>query len=347
MKKKNKTMLRVKSWLSLCLLPVVLFSACSPSVASSSAAGGSLPTVVMSQPVPSAPIAPSVPSTPPASSQLPQSQPAPTPPTFAFTEEELARLNTLLDEWAAVKEEEEQGGHNVAVYFQDLDSGLTYTYNSEKVFAVASLNKAPYSMYLYHLVETGAASLTEKFWVTTAMLESSQENSGKLKEMEDLPKEFTLEELLYYLLHYSDTAAFKILLARYGAAGYKTYLQEIEVPTEHVRNVINGRITAPEAGAYLNALYNFMQSSQYGPALHTELSNTRYKMIRSAHPYAGKYGWDEGAYHDMAIIYAPHPYALAVLTGKDEGTAATNKVFATIAAVFEEIMEQKWAVVEG
>lgn len=336
--KKGEGKRRGVALLAACLLPGLFLAACSPaSPASSSAGSASLPTVVVQAPVP-------VSSAPPQSLP-PQSEAPAAPPEFQFTDEELTRLATMLDEWAEKNEESEENGHNVAVYFKDIGSGLTYQYNPDKVFMVASLNKAPYAMYLYHLVATGQASMEETFLVTPEMMEKVQDNSGELKKRKDLPRDFTMGELMSYLLRYSDTAALKVLLERYGATGYTAYMQELGVPTGNIRNVSNGRITAPEAGSYLDALYNFMQSGEYGAALQQELSNTNFKMVRTAYPYVGKYGWDENAYHDMAIISAPHPYAIAILTDKDEGTWAEMHMFTTIARTFEEIMEQKWATV--
>lgn len=284
-----------------------------------------------------------------SSEPSPAPEPEPTveepavPAEFIFTEEETAKLNTMLDEWAALKEEEEENGHTVAVFFRDIESGLTYTYNAETTFPIASLNKAPYAMYIYHLVETGQASLEETFHVTAKMVEDMKENSGKLREMEDLPKDFTLSEMLDLMLRYSDTAALRFILARYGAAGYIAYMQELGVPTGNIKNVTNGVVNANEAGAYLSALYDFLASSQYGETLKAQLSRTNYYMIRTKNNYVGKYGWDENAYHDMAIIYAEHPYQLAILTDKDVGSWAEFGMFSTVAKTFEEMMNQKWA----
>ena len=58
-------------------------------------------------------------------------------------------------------------------------------------------------------------------------------------------------------------------------------------------------------------------------------------MIRSSYPMARKYGWMEGAYHDMAIGYAPHPYRLAILSNHDEGTKEDLRMFQEISMLIE------------
>ncbi len=284
---------------------------------------------------------------------------------YAFSEEEVQRLNTLLDEWAAKAQpaepqeaqaatggasssdppaEGEETGHRVAVYFKDLDSGAEYVYNGEEKFDVASLSKAPYAMYLYQLVEQGQASLEETFLIDAESIKGSEENSGKLKDDPNLPRELSLAEMIEYLLRYSDTVAQRVLLKRYPAEGYAAWAAQLglQYPAD-VRGVTSGVITAPDAGVYLAALQAYMASGQYGPQLQEHLMNTRNAMIRTPWPVARKYGWDTSAYHDMAVVYAPHPYLIAILTDKSGAAAEDLAQFTAIPALFEQMMARHWA----
>lgn len=286
---------------------------------------------------------------PVASSTRAEPEPEPEPPIeLTFTEEETAKLDAMLSNWAAVQGDADDGGHSVAVFFKDLDSGLEYVYNPDKKFIVASVNKAPYALYLYEQIEAGVASLEETFYITPQSVESSLENSGKIKNDPTLPRNYTMEEMLLNLLRYSDTAAMRILLQRYPVNGFIEYAQEklpLHYP-EDIRELMNARICALDAGVYLQALYDYTQDGLYGDELKTHLTESQYPMIRSEYPVAHKYGWDVGAYHDMALVYAPHPYALAILTDKDNGTPSALGMFATIAKTFEEILQGKWAEIE-
>lgn len=281
-------------------------------------------------------------------SERPQSNSAPLPqdttPVLEFTEDELLHLDEMLNNWAAESEEEEENGHNVAVYFKDVNSGLEYTYNPEKKFAIASLNKAPYALYLYTLVEQGAANLDETFYITPAMVESSLENSGQIKNDPDLPRNYTLNEMLYYLLQYSDTAAMRILLQRYPANGFIEYARQLPLHyPDDIRELMNARICALDAGVYLQAMYQYMQEGEHGGQYKEHLVNASGQtMIRSEYPVANKYGWDLNAYHDMAVVFAPNPYILAILTDKDMGSTAERTMFATISQTFETMLNSKW-----
>lgn len=316
------------------VLCVALFAACTSSNVQSASGNGQ--SLLSSSAEMSAALSESTPASISASSTLPSFS------AINFTPDEIARLDGLLADWASVSEEEEENGHTVAVYFKDITSGLEYTYNPETKFLIASLNKAPYAMFLYHLVEEGTASLEETFYVTPEAVENSLENSGRIKN-EELPRNFTLEEMIYYILHYSDTAAMRILLGRYTAQDFAQYAAEnllLQYP-EDIRNWMNARICALDAGVYMQAIYEYMEKGQYGDLLKGHLLQSEYPMIRSNYPVAHKYGWDVNAYHDMAVVYAPYPYILVVLTDKDMGTAAEYAMFGTIAGVFEEIMLTK------
>ncbi len=283
-------------------------------------------------------------------------------PAYTFSAEQVAQLDTVLAEWAAATQpevEEESAetqeenetpeeidpeeGHRVALYFRDLDSGAEYIYNGEQAFDVASLSKAPYAMYLYELVEQGQASLDETFLVDAQSIEGSEENSGVLKDDENLPREITLAEMIEYLLRYSDTAAQRILLERYPADGFAAYAAELGVP--NVYSVTGDDITAPQAGSYLAALYEYMANGQYGSLLQEHLMNTRNAMITASWPIARKYGWDTHAYHDMAVVYASHPYLIAILSDKSVGAAEDTQYFSTLPAMLEQMMNEHWATV--
>lgn len=269
---------------------------------------------------------------------------------MTFTPEEIARLDEVLAAWAEEggPRQNEEGedyvyGKKVALYFRDLYSGAEYIYNGEEKFEIASLIKAPYAMYIFQLVDEGKASLEETFYVTAEMLAASAENSGKLKDDPGLPRDYTLAELVDYSIRYSDTGALRIMMGRYPAAGYAEWAAGLGLHfPEDVRGVTSGRITALDAGVYLTALYGYMESGSHGQTLRELMMNTNYTMIRSQAPVAHKYGWDEYAYHDMAVVLGDHPYILAILTDKADGTGTERQMFINIAAELEAMMEAKW-----
>lgn len=234
-------------------------------------------------------------------------------------------------------------GQQVSVYFKDLDSGMEYWYRPDQSYFVASLIKAPYSMYLYELAEQGICNLTD---VITVTQEDRMEGTGILQNLteEELPKEYTIQELLHLIIRESDNTAMKALLRVFPAAGYRAYAQRLGIRNpENIRDVTNGWITAEDAAVYLNALYEFLQNNPYGEILQEDMLHTKNPMITSSSPVVRKYGWASLSFHDMALVEAGHPYLLAILTDKDVGRQEDYRLFWELPRLFEEIMAEKYA----
>ncbi|MGD9559765.1 MAG: serine hydrolase [Oscillospiraceae bacterium] len=284
---------------------------------------------------------------------------------FDFTAAERSTLDALLDAWAekptvgpTVQNEEgedivlpvpESGlgsGHNVALYFMDLDSGASYSYNAEARFSAASLPKAPFAAYLYQQAALGACDLDEYITVTPAHVAGSEEHTGVLKTYE-LPAAFSVEALIGLMIRESDTVALRVLMAHYGTEGFTAWAEALGASAEDIADVLNARICANDGGIFALELYKTMQENPYGALLREHMENTRQTMITSNYPVARKYGWDRAAYHDMAVVYAPHPYLLVILTDKWGGTGWETATFGLIASEVENMVAQKWAGLEG
>jgi len=271
-------------------------------------------------------------SAPPASHVIPGSE------DLSFTPGEQSALDELLRSY----------GEYVSVYFQDVASGAVYEFNADRHYFVASLIKAPYCMYLYQMAEKGEFSLEE---LLTVSEEDKQEGTGVLKDREDLPQDFTVRELIALAIRESDNTAMKVLLRRFPAPGYREYIEALGLPhPDDVSYVVDGQISAHDAGFYLTKIYDYIEHGQYGGELKSDMMNTKYPLIRSEYPMARKYGWmaKEGreSYHDMAIVYAPHPYLLAICTDHKDGTDEDRALFGEISRYLEKLWAEKYAALE-
>ncbi len=240
------------------------------------------------------------------------------------------------------------GGQNVALWFLDIDSGAQYSYNAAHSFSYASLMKAPYAAWLYTLAAEGGCNLEESVEVQPGDIGKYAENTGVLKNME-LPDTFTVETLMGYMLESSDTVALRVLLERYPAEGFRQWAaqQGIGEPAR-LNSVVSGQLTAGEAGVLLQAVYRVMQDNPHGPLLRQHMENAGNRMIVSAQwPVARKYGWDERAYHDMGVVYAPHPFLLVIMTDKWGGSYEERAMFGTLTAALEMMMAAKWEAFEA
>lgn len=146
------------------------------------------------------------------------------------------------------------------------------------------------------------------------------EGSGELMNEED-GFELTWYELLDYALLYSDNIAFAQLRDRFGYSSFYKMTKEVGI-----RGVDTGfmNLSADDCVLFLRELYDYFEAgSDY--ALHMRDCMTKSKhleMICANYPEgmaAHKYGWDIGAFHDMAIVLDEHPYIIVIMTDYEDG----------------------------
>lgn len=261
------------------------------------------------------------------SSTTPPSFPTERPPEdlvrdFSFPEEGRAALDALL-----------AGYEGVSVFYQDVGSGATYEYRSLEKYPAASITKAPYCLYVLDLASQGRADLEQSFTYTEEWV---RKGTGKIQDM-PFGTVLTLRELVRYAIEESDNVAFAMIRSAFPVAGYRAYAASFGLTyLEDIRNGANSLLCARDAGAYLAAIDRFIRTNPLGPELKASMQRTKNPMIRSSYPMARKYGWMEGAYHDMAIVYAPRPYRLAILSNHDGGTKDDLRMFREISQLIEQ-----------
>lgn len=247
------------------------------------------------------------------------------PDSFSLTDEQLASLDTLIASYDG----------SLAVGYYDITSGYLYTYNGDLSFPAASLIKAPFCRYVLGLAEQNELDLSMTLTYTEDMLVGG---TGILKDAE-FGTLYTQEELIKLCIRKSDNTAFKMLRQVYPAAGFKQYARSIGITDiTGIKNISSSNISAKNAVTYMKDIYSYITGdNQYGKALETHMRNTVNPMIRSKYPVVRKYGWMDGAYHDMAIIKAPRPYILVILSDHDEGTDEDEDMFRVISNAVEAV----------
>lgn len=174
--------------------------------------------------------------------------------------------------------------------------------------------------------------------------EMMEEGSGYIRDMED-GVQFTYLELVEYALLYSDNVAFAQLRAMFGYTEYYRTARELGV-----NGYANGfmRLSADDCGKFLAAIYTFFEENEtYGTIMKDAMMRSNYAVLIpygvSPTPAAHKYGWDLGAYHDMAIVYNEHPYILVIMTDLDQGGNAVNAYIQDIVRSIHSIHKNFYA----
>ena len=228
--------------------------------------------------------------------------------------------------------------YDISLAYCDLETGFRIMLNPDTHYYSASVIKAPYMLYIYRLALAGKADLEQKLTYTEKY---RREGTGALKSME-YGTEFTVEELIGYCLEESDNSAFAMLKELFPEDGYEQFAASLgEVHAEDAKAKGGPQICCESALAFSRAIYDFIEEKNpYSENLYTHMTNSRNAMI-----YGGdgskvvrKYGWYEGFFHDMAIVYGEKRYLLTIMTNLDllEIDSREYGIFRDLSLLFAE-----------
>ena len=230
---------------------------------------------------------------------------------------------------------------DVSVYFENMATGFIFRHNAERRFFGASATKAPFVLYIYAKAAAGYTCLYDVHAFTPA---DYWGGSGFIRRRYEYGATFNQHQLLHLMLSPSDNIATRILRRVHGLAGYRNFIASLGGNPAYIQNLTYSHLSANEAGFYMRAKYQFIANGcRYGELLKQNLLANRYPFITSRYPVASKSGWAAnfgGAFHDMAIVYAPSPYVLAVLSDW-AGSQADHRTVREISRIFQEFND-KW-----
>ncbi len=262
---------------------------------------------------------------------------------------------------------------SISLYYEDLATGYHYGYNENAIYDCASVIKAPYVMSILRAVSADEKAYIDAKAATgevperidtdedgipdTTVIEYSDpiynlydavtyerktmwaEGSGKIKDMED-GTEVTYLDFAKYTLEYSDNVGFTQLKKRFGYSSYYALTRELKANS----TLAGGNsMSAADAGKLFKAIYEFIEDDElYGQIMYDSMLKSNHTVII---PYGvsptkalHKYGWDNGAYHDAAIVlHADKPYVLAVFTDLEEGGNAVNAYLQNIVRMLNNL----------
>ena len=224
----------------------------------------------------------------------------------------------------------------VAVHFENMASGFTFSYQGDRQFFGASATKAPFAFYIYKKAERGETNLDT---IMTFTENDFWEGSGIIRHNYEYGATFTQRRLLHLMMAPSDNIATRILRRLHGLTGYREFIASLGGNPHYIQTITYSYLSANEAGFYLREFYRYITSeSQFGYIFKQNLLDNRYSFIRSDYPVGSKSGWAGnfgGAWHDMAIIFAPSPYTLALLSSL-EGNHADRAIYNQISDFMQD-----------
>ena len=231
----------------------------------------------------------------------------------------------------------ENYGDHVAIYFENLASGCTFMHNEERVFFGASIPKAPLALWLYQQAEKGLLNLDQTLYFSE---QNKRMGSGIIRHRYDFGDVFTLRRLIGLNLYESDNTATYMIHQAVGYQGFSNFINSIGGMTTFGGNALDSFLTAKQVGRFAHEIYRYIESDQnYSAEFKYNLLNNQFPFIVSDYPVASKTGWYEklgGAWHDMAIVYAPSPYILVILSADKTGTEEDHAIYQNISFAFQE-----------
>ena len=230
---------------------------------------------------------------------------------YDFPDEFYTKLTEIIDSYEHFRY------YDISLAYYDIETGFSLVINPDNHYYIASVMKAPYMLYIYRLALTGEADLEEKLVYTE---DFKREGTGVLKDME-FETEFTVEELIGYSLEESDNSAFDMLRKKFPEEGYVEYIKSLGIVHPDDAKAFNQpQICGETALIFSAAVYDFIEEKNpYSEKLRYHMTHSRNTMIYGGEgdEVVRKYGWHDGNFHDMAVVYGERPYLLTIMTNLD------------------------------
>lgn len=226
----------------------------------------------------------------------------------------------------------------VSIYFEDLETKYSFEINPGVHYPVASTVKMPFITLAYQMLEDGRLSPDT---VLTYERRHYFGGTGVIVQG-DFGQQYTVAQLLTLAITRSDNVAYEMLKDVVSMDEMFDSLRQRGVSHPEDLRKSKQKICLQSAEAYSHILNDYIASDgEYVSLYRQDLLNTRLRLICSSYPVLRKYGWTGFSLHDIAIVEAPHPYILIILTNLDEGTKQDIGLFESISLLVEEYSQSR------
>ena len=203
--------------------------------------------------------------------------------------------------------------YEASVYFEDLTTGLNYTYQKDKIYYGCSLIKIVDALYLINKAIAGEINLDTETLTYTKNYRADYSDGMATRK---IGEQVSLRDLITYAISVSDNTAHLMLIDYIGFANLKAYGQSLGAKVILTGGDNFGNQTAEDTNIYLKEAYRIIkENEEYGSFLKTIMDNDERNAfntdtVRIYHKY-GSYGVN---YHDIGLNLGDHPYTISILT---------------------------------
>ena len=204
--------------------------------------------------------------------------------------------------------------YNVSVAFKDINTGYSYSYNSDKNYYAASTIKMLDAIYIYLNAYNGNLNLDTE---VTYLAKHKMGSSLKMKDYK-IGDKVSLRKLVEYAITVSDNTAHNMLVDYIGKSTLKEFGNSLGATTTLVGTDDFGAINNRDSMIYLETLNDLINNTgELGEELKSYFVNSDQNYLNF--PNEGisavqKYGEYNSYYHANGIVYAENPYLVSILT---------------------------------
>lgn len=242
----------------------------------------------------------------------------------------------------------------VGVYFRDLNNGPWFGVNEREKFSPASLLKVPILIACLKQAESDPNFLTKKIKYEKEIVDMKQTFMSFSKL--EVGKSYTIDELLFRMIAYSDNIAKDLLLENLNTNILDNVYSDLGMYTPYIRPY-DDFISVKEYSSFFRVLFNssYLNRDMSEKALEY-LTKTTFdrgivagvpKNITIAHKFGERTNTKTGEVqlHDCGIIYYPnYPYILCVMTKGTNYYKLENVIKDISSLAYEEVNTQKKSI---
>jgi len=205
-------------------------------------------------------------------------------------------------------EMEQQGVTDIALYYQDLKTGVWVAINKDEKFNLASLIKVPIMIQCLESVESHPELIKQKLTFTSVRDWNVQQNIKPPTALER-GKAYTLEDTMFRMVAYSDNNAMQMLLQEFPANDTFQFLRDHKIEYEQ----------APDGIKMSLASYVWFFESLYDNSLLNE------KMSQKALSYLAAENFPEGMHAAVPPgVVVESKFGEKLLLAQDGSVASTQ-----------------------
>ena len=221
----------------------------------------------------------------------------------------------------------------------NLKDGMSFGYNIDKSYQTASTIKVAFALFCFKEIENGNGSFQE-----TKVYESrfKRDGSGILKDKK-VGTSYTIKDLIYYTLNYSDNIAYYMIHDRFYSDKYNDFLKELGCNQLYLKNGAKwGYIDARSMALVWQEIYKYKDESEYGKILFDILTNAEYNYMEQGmdkYESAHKSGWTQRETHDSGIVFANDDYIVVTLQNNNGNYSAKQQLI-NVCGCIEDVIEE-------